>query len=236
MFNEDLYNRLTVFGFVHLLTLAVLSAIIVIFYFIRQKIAGPKFTKVFRISLGVFLLVFEMSYHIWVYSRGGYWIGMLPLFGFCAFTNLLTIIALLVNKPKMFNYLIYYAIVGAFFSLVFVDTTWTIPHYRFFHYFLVHFGFLMASLYYYFTNRITINFKNFLNATLALLGYTLIMLVLSIIMHENWFFLFENPVKAISDALGAPFYTILWLLFILLFMTFTFFMLSGFKLKKAHAN
>lgn len=188
--------------------------------------------KVFRVGLGSFLLIFETSYHIWILSRGGYTIGMLPLLGFCALTNLLTIIALLANKPKMFNYLIYYAIIGAFFSLIFIDTTWTFPHFRFFHYFLEHFGFLTASLYYYFTKKITIDFTHFKRAVIMLFVYNLGILVLDIIFQENWFFLLENPVTAISDALGAPFYTILWILFITLFMVFLYFLLGGFRRKK----
>ena len=232
MFNENLYNQLEMFGVVHLLTLAVFIVIIVTLYLVRAKISGPKFEKSFRLSLGTFLLVFESSYHLWILSRGSYNVGMIPLLGFCAFVNLLTIIALLANKPKIFNYLIYYSIIGAFFSLIFIDTTWTIPHFRYFHYFFVHFGFLLAALYYYFTKKLTISFSNFKKATVILFVYNAFILVLDLIFQENWFYLLENPVSAISDALGAPFYTILWILFITLFMVFLYFLLRGFRVKK----
>ncbi|HZJ89135.1 MAG TPA: TIGR02206 family membrane protein [Bacilli bacterium] len=232
MFNENLHNQLEMFSVTHLLTLAFFVLIIVTLYLVRSKISGPKFEKWFRLALGSFLLIFETSYHIWVYSRGGYNIGMLPLLGFCALTNLLTIIALLANKPKMFNYLIYYAIIGAFFSLIFIDTTWAFPHFRFFHYFLEHFGFLIASLYYYFTKKLTIDFTNFKRATALLFVYNLGILVVDLIFQENWFYLLENPVAAISDFFGAPFYTILWILFITLFMVFLYFLLRGFRREK----
>lgn len=232
MFNENLNNKLEMFDLVHILTLVFLAVILVVFFLFRNKIAHEKFEKVFRITLGLFLLIFETSFHIWVLTRGGYSVGMIPFLGFCASVNLLTIIALLFNKIKMFNYLIYYALTGALFSLVFVDTTFTIPHFRYFHYFGVHFGFLLASLYYYFTKKLVINWRNFATATMILFGYNLVILALDLIFKQNWFYLIENPIPEISTALGAPFYTILWILTILGLMFFWFFMLSGFKLRK----
>lgn len=232
MFNENLNNKLEMFDLVHILTLVVFVLIIILFFVFRKKISNDKFAKVFRIALGAFLLVFESSFHIWVLTRGGYGAGMIPLVGFCATVNLLTIIALLFNKIKMFNYLIYYALTGALFSLVFVDTSFTIPHFRFFHYFLVHFGFLLASLYYYFTKKIEVNWRNFLTAVIMLFVYNLVILALDLIFKQNWFYLIENPIPEISNALGAPLYTILWIITILGLLFLWFLILGGFKLKE----
>lgn len=213
MLNENLNGKLEMFNFMHLFTLLVLISIIVLFYIFRNKISNDRFEKVFRIFMGFFLLTFESLFHIWIYSRGSYSLSMIPLTGFCALTNVVTIILLFTNKTKYFKYVIYYALTGALFSLVFVDTPFGFPHFRYFHYFFVHFGFLLTSLYYYFTNRIEVSRKSYIISTIILFIYTQIVLIFDVLLHENWFYLIENPIKEISDALGNPWYTILWMIF-----------------------
>jgi hypothetical integral membrane protein (TIGR02206 family) len=217
------------FDMLHLITLLVL---IIIFLFIRWKkdfFVKPKNDLIFRFTLGFTLLVFESGFHIWVFVTGGYSYHMIPLTGFCAMTNVLTIYALLFNKIKLFDYLIYYALTGSLFALVFVDTTYGIPHFRYFHYFIVHYGFLLTSLYYFITDRIQVNRKNYLTASSILLGYTLIVLVVDLFLEENWFYLFESPVKEISDFFGQPLYTILWIVFIILLTGFWYLLLKAIR-------
>ena len=229
MFSESYNNSLAMFDMLHLSTLLVL---IVIFLLIRWKkdfFVKPKNDLIFRLTLGFTLLGFESCFHIWVFVTGGYSYHMIPLTGFCAMTNVLTIYALLFNKIKLFDYLIYYALTGSLFALVFIDTTYGIPHFRYFHYFIVHYGFLLASLYYFITDRIQVNRKNYLTASSILLGYTLIVLVVDLLLEENWFYLFESPVKEISDFFGQPLYTILWIFFIILLTGFWYLLLKAIR-------
>jgi hypothetical integral membrane protein (TIGR02206 family) len=200
----------------------------------KDTLSKPKNDRLFRYILGYSLLVFEIGYHLWVLLDGVYTYTMIPLTGFCAMTNLLTIYALLFNKHKLFNYIIYYAFTGALFALLFVDTTYGPPHFRYFHYFIVHFGFLLASLYYFVTNRIELIMKNLFIASISLFSYTLLVLIVDLILDENWFYLFESPVKEISDAFGRPWYTILWILSIIL-LTFMWYLLLKF-IKKGNVS
>lgn len=161
---------------------------------------------------------------------------MIPLTGLCALTNVITIYALLFNKTKLFNYLIYYAMTGSMFALIFVDTTYGIPHFRYFHYFIVHYGFLLASLYYFITNRIQVTFKNYVIASIALFAYTMVILVADIILDVNWFYLFESPVKEISDFFGAPLYTILWIITIIILIFGWYLLLKGIRKLNIKSN
>lgn len=226
MLNKDLNGKLEMFNLMHIITLVVLLTIMLLFYFYREKISNDKFEKRFRISIGLFLIIFETLFHIWRYTNGEYSRSMIPLTGFCATTNLTTAILLLTNKTKYFKYVIYYALTGATFSLIFVNTAYGFPHFRYFHYFLNHFGFLMASLYYYFTNKIEVSKKSFINASLILFGYTVFILILDLLLNENWFFLFENPVIEISNFFGKPWYTILWMMFNVLLNYFWFLLIK----------
>lgn len=219
------------FDLTHILTLCFFAIVTLLVFLFKDKIKNKKFEKVFRISLGIFLLALESSFHIWILSRGSYSLSMIPLTGFCALTNLLTILTLLFNKPKYFNYLIYYALTGTLFSLVFVDITYGFGHFRYFHYFFVHYGFLLGSLYYFFTGKLDITFKNFTRALLALTIYTIIVFIFDLILDQNWFYMLENPVKEISDALGYPVYPILWSLTIIL-LTYLWYLLLNLFSKK----
>lgn len=232
MLNETLNNKLSMFDSLHLATLGVMVLIVSLLYVFRDKIKNERFEKIFRFSMGIFLLVFESLFHIWVLSRNAYGVDMLPLTGFCALTNLLTIFSLLSGKTKNFSYLIYYALTGALLSLVFIDTAYAIPHFRFFHYFFVHFGFFISSLYYFFTNRIDFKPKKVHTATLILFVYSMGVLAFDIALNKNWFFLIENPVSAISDGLGSPWYTILWVMTIALVTYLWYFLLRFIHNKK----
>ncbi|MDX9690917.1 MAG: TIGR02206 family membrane protein [Acholeplasmataceae bacterium] len=216
MFNEVYNYQMSMFNLLHLLTLLGLLIIFIVVYRYKDTLIQPKYDKIFRHIIGYALLFFETGYHLWVLSRGTYQIDMIPLTGFCAMTNLLTVYALLFNKHKLFNYIIYYAFTGALFALIFVDTTYGFPHFRYFHYFIVHYGFLLASLYYFVTKRIELNIKNLFIASITLFLYTILVLMVNIVMDKNWFYLFESPVKEISDAFGRPWYTVLWILAIII--------------------
>lgn len=231
MFDETLKGNLSMFSVLHLITLLVLVLVFLVIYRFKDKLSKPKNDRIFRITLGFGLLLFEGGFHLWVLSKGNYTYTMIPLTGFCALTNVLTIYALLTNKTKMFNYIIYYALTGALFALVFVDTDYGVPHFRYFHYFIVHYGFLLASLYYLITKRISVNIRYYLTSSLILFIYTMLVLFANLILKENWFYLFESPVKVISDVFGLPLYTILWILTIIL-LTYLWYILLKFITRK----
>lgn len=232
MFNERFNNQLSMFDLLHLSTLFILIIIFIIIYLYKDKLSSPKNEKTFRYTLGFLLLSFELGYHIWVAMSGTYTIEMIPLTGFCAMTNVLTIYALLFNKTKLFNYIIYFALTGAMFALLFVDTSYSPPHFRYFHYFIVHYGFLLASLYYFVTNRIEIKLAYYIKASIALFSYTIFILIVNFILNENWFYLFESPVKEISDAFGSPWYTIFWIVSIIILIMIWYRLLRLIKRKR----
>lgn len=232
MFSERFNNQLSMFNLLHLITLFMLVLIFIIVYVFKDKLTKPKNDKIFRYILGFMLLVFESGYHIWVASRGTYTLEMIPLTGFCAMTNVLTIYALLFNKTKLFNSIIYFALTGAMFALLFVDTAYGPPHFRYFHYFIVHYGFLLASLYYFITSRIEITFKNYVNTSITLFAYAIFILIVDLVLKENWFYLFESPFKEISDAFGSPWYTILWILTIIILTYIWYLLLNLISIKK----
>lgn len=221
MFNEKYNNGLSMFNLGHLITLLILSILLVlIIIFSKKVINNSKTDKVIRYITGSILLAMDIGYHIWIITRNAYSIDMIPFTGFCSLTNLLTVIYLFTNNKKMASIIVYYAVIGSFFSLIFVDTTYIFPHFRFIHYFFNHFVFLSASIYFYQKDRINLERKTFNKSSLYLISYTLILLVIDYIFNKNYFYLMESPVKEISDFFGKNLYGFLWIIFIYIFMNF----------------
>lgn len=228
MFNDKYSNTLTMFGPMHLITLVVLFGLFVGVVILAKKIGNDeKKDKIFRYSLATTLLVFEIAFHIWTLVIGEYNIEMVPIFVFCAMCNLLTIFFLYTNNKKLASYVIYYTITGMIFSVVFVDIGYGFPHFRIFHYFLVHFGFFLGNVYFFSSRKITINRKNYLMASLYVFSFTMFLLVVNLIFGTEFFYLFTSPVKEISDFFGSPWYTILWIIVIYLLITLWYFVLSA---------
>ncbi|MCR1808800.1 TMEM164-related integral membrane acyltransferase [Haploplasma modicum] len=236
MFNDKYSIGLEMFNSKHLITLLVLALVTVITVFIARKIdKDSKQDKIIRYMLASSLLILEVTYHVWVISRGEYNLGMIPFTGFCALTNLLTIYYLYTNNEKIANMVFFYALTGAFFSLIFIDTTYVFPHFRNVHYFYNHFVFLLSAIYSFVVGRVNMERKIFNKSALYLITYTLIILIFDLILKENWFYLFESPVKEISDFFGKVLYTPLWLLAIYLLMNIWYFLfkfLTKFRDKK----
>ena len=227
MFNDKYLTGLEMFNLLHIITLLVMILIVFLTVMFSRKIkVNSKTDKIIRYSMATFLLVFELTYYIWTLADGNDFADINPFAAFCGMTNILTIIYLYSNSTKLANYVFYYALTGSFFSLLFVDITHAFPHFRYFHYFGIHFGFSLIAIYNYVIRRVKIERRSFNFASLYLISYTLVILVLDFILDENWFYFKESPVKEISDFFGS-FYPPLWIIVIYLLMNIWYFLFKG---------
>ena len=215
------------FDLTHLIALGIMVVIVVLLSLFKDKFKEKTPDMIFRYTLGSLLFIFETGFHIWVISRGEYTVDMIPLTGVCAITNILTIIGLFSNNSKLMSISFYWAHIGAFFSLLFVDVTYVPPHFRFFHYFIVHFGFLLGNIYFYLVDKIHLKRKYINLSCLIILGLTLALLPINIMFDKNFYYLLESPVKEVSDLFGLPLYTILWIITIALMLNGVYYMYRG---------
>ena len=237
MFNEKYNNSIEMFDLTHILTLVFMTLVIITLCIFKNHFKKKKNDRIFRYSLASFLLVMEIGWHIWNITLNTYTIDLMPITGLCAIINLLTIIALYTNNRKLISIIFYWAHVGAFFSLVFIDMAYTIPHFRYFHYFFVHFGFLLGNLYYYLTDRLILTRKYINISCIIILSIVLIALPFNLIFDKNYFYLLESPVKEVSDFFGLPWYTICWIIAIGLMLNGIYYMYRGInKLRKINNN
>ena len=148
------------FNLAHIITMIVFVGLLILVFVYKNKIIRSKCADlIFRMSLATFALVMEVTFHIWTYVTQGFDLIMLPL-GLCAMTNILTIIALYGNFGKIFRVTYYWALTGGLLSIVFVDMTYMPPHFRFFHFFLIHFYFIVAAIYFIGSGKVTLRTKD----------------------------------------------------------------------------
>lgn len=88
------------------------------------------------------------------------------------------------------------------------------PHFRFFHYFLVHFGLALGGLYFVITGKIRPTRKGVNRSCLILLVYSLVIFALDTVFDKNWLYMRTPAISGLPDFLSGPLYTVLWMLLI----------------------
>ncbi|MGM9658091.1 MAG: TIGR02206 family membrane protein [Eubacteriales bacterium] len=214
MFNDKYAVGLKMFSAAHLAVIAVCAAILVCVVVFRRYFASPKADKAFRWTLAGIMMAFEVTFHIWTAVSGNYSWDMFPPFGLCAITNLLTIIALFTDCKKIIEITLYWGLCGAFLSILFVDITYMPPHFRFFHYFLVHFGFALGGLYFVITGKVRPTRRGVNRSCAVLLVHSLAVLVLDLIFDRNWLYMTSPAIDGLPDFMSGTLYTVLWMLLI----------------------
>lgn len=239
MFDEKYSHDLSLFNSLHLITLGALMTILVLYIVFKKYFKDPKREMIFRYLLASLMVLAEGGFHIWSLTNGGYGWDMIPFTGFCATTNLLTVIALYTDNRKIASVSIYYAIVGSFFALLFVDITYGPPHFRFFSFFIVHFGFLLANVHFYIQDKLYVNRKYLTITAVAMSSQSILLIILNLLFQKNWFYFVESPVKDVSDFFGQPWYGILWFVTIVLMVFGIYGLLKTLRkpvLEKTHTN
>ena len=228
-FSEVHNNKFCSYSSMHFcVILASLFCVIVIF---KAKLWLKRNDKAFRYISAAFLIITEIIYKYWEINNGATFMELLPLH-FCDLTLIVTIYALLKNNCQATNLGLYWSILGSTLAILSPNITYGPPHFRFFHYFLVHFLPLICNLHFLITERIVISSKN--NFLAIKYGYivTISIFIMDIILNQNWFYMIYSPVKFISDFFGFPLYSILWYIFTNLCMRSTYFLLKFIRSSK----
>jgi hypothetical integral membrane protein (TIGR02206 family) len=195
LFDERYAREFVLFGWLHIVILAAAVGSLVGLYYLRERLKIPTVGRIFRYAVATLIVVSETVFQVWMASRNGFrWVEFLPL-GLCAMMEWITVIALLFDLTSVVKVVIPWAFVGAFLSFVVVNmgTSYTFPHFRFFHYFGIHWLFLAGNLYYLFAERFTYRYRDLLRSTAWLAGVASVVLVIDLATHQNFMFLIDWP-------------------------------------------
>ena len=131
-FTKDYHGApFVLFGPAHLASLAVVLLFNLSFILVRRS-PSQKLRQVFRLGMAVWLLVNELSWHVWNWAIGEWTVQtMLPL-QLCNVFVFLSAIMLLTRSRKIYEYAYFLGIGGAIQTLITPDAgMYGFPHFRF---------------------------------------------------------------------------------------------------------
>ena len=241
MFNERYNAGMEMFNIAHVLVMIAFILLLVPLFIFKNKIADSKRADfIFRMCIATMALVLEVTFHVWTYTTQGFDLIMLP-FGLCAMTNILTIIALYGNFQKVFRITYYWALTGGILSILFVDMTYMPPHFRFFHFFIIHYYFIVAALYFVGSGKTKLRLRDLFISfgIVSVVGFSTF--IAGFWIKTDWLFVRTSAVESISNIMGFPWYTMFWTFAVFLIFAIWHFSTVGIlklsnRKKRPHTN
>lgn len=141
-------NELIMFASTHIKAIAfVIIATLLMFLFrkvIRSRAPLRRGIKYLIIGM---LIIPEIALHTW-YLYYDIWDlqSSLPL-ELCSISQILGVIMLLTRSRTLFHFMFFAGIIGAIQAIVTPNLGYTVPHFRFFHFYIAHLGIILAPLY-----------------------------------------------------------------------------------------
>jgi hypothetical integral membrane protein (TIGR02206 family) len=197
MFDERYAGDFHLFGWVHILILTLTIGSLFGLYYARGALKRPAVGRTFRYSVVGLIVVLETVFQMWMAWRNGFhWEEFVPL-GLCAMMEWITVVALLFDLAGVVKVVIPWAFVGSTLSFIVVNmgTSYTFPHFRFFHYFAIHWLFLVGNLFYLFTGRFTYTYRDLVRSTMWLAGVAAVVLGIDLVTDQNFMFLRQWPTE-----------------------------------------
>ncbi|CAM3612946.1 TIGR02206 family membrane protein [Paenibacillus lupini] len=190
-----------------MLTALVVSALLL--YFFRSGVRNHNLVRtIIKYSILLGLLVPQIVLYYW-YAVQGLWNVKytLPL-ELCGISQFLAIIMLFTRSRLLYQIVFFAGIGGAIQAMFTPDLDYPFPHFRFFHFFLVHIAIILAPLYMTWIENFRPTWKSiwitmiFLNILLVVVGGT------DYWLDANYMFLMHKPEGAsLLDVLGPyPYY------------------------------
>lgn len=196
LFDDRYATGFPLFGWLHILVLVAAAGSLVALYYLRDRLKSPAAGRIFRFTVASLIVVLETIYQVWIATLHGLqWAEVVPL-GLCAMMEWITVIALLFDLQGVIKVVLPWAFVGSTLSFIVVNmgaTGFVPPHFRFFHYFGIHWLFLVGNLFYLFTGRFSYTYRDLLRSTAWLAGVSAVILAIDFAVDQNFMFLRDWP-------------------------------------------
>ncbi|MCM3258985.1 TIGR02206 family membrane protein [Paenibacillus lautus] len=203
-FDPQYPEAFAAFSVEHWIAIGICIILGLLLYLFRTAIASkPSLQKTVRWGLLAALALPEASLHVW-YVSTGIWdpATSLPL-ELCSLTLFLSIAILLTDKRRLYPLVYFAGIGGALQAVLTPNLGYPFPHFRFFHFFVVHIAIIMTALYMTWVRGYRPTWKSiawtmvFLNVSALLVG------LVNLVVGSNYMFLMRKPDTAsLLDLLG----------------------------------
>lgn len=205
MFSEKFNLGIKMFGSMHLLTLLALFVVAVLIILFNKRIMRNRVAdRIIRYGVAFFAVTMEILYIIWSqFLLKKPIFDVLPL-DLCAVTLWLTVLAVILKSEKLFRITFFWGTTGPILSLIVMQVQYIPPHFRFFHYFLVHFSTLLINVYMVATGRVKLRFKDSLLAVGILFCYSIVIFGLNKLWNTNYLYVnkLPPPLDLVCDKIG----------------------------------
>ncbi|MEK5027255.1 YwaF family protein [Paenibacillus sp. FSL M7-1046] len=212
----------------HWVALAVVTLVCLILFWSRFALrTRPSLRRVVKLLLVFILLFSEAGLHVWYFSQG-IWKkeSSLPL-ELCGITLLLSVIMLLTRSRRLYSFLYFAGIGGAFIALLTPNLVYPYPHFRFLLFFTAHGAIILASLYMTWVEGYRPTWRSLFFTMLCLNVVAACVYAANSLLGSNYMFLAHKPgTFSVLDYFGPyPYYLLVeegfaFILFLLMYLIF----------------
>lgn len=216
-FNPVLEDVFVMFSASHLVSIVILVASMLVLYTMKRRIRNSRLLKnSVRFTIIAALVLPEIMLNAWYVNVEAWDIRYTLPLELCSITLILSAI-MLFNRSYLLYQIVYFTGMGGAAQSIFTPNLfYSFPHFRFFHFFIVHMAIILAVLYMTWIEQCRPTFKSigiamiFLNAVLVVVGGV------DHWLEANYMFLRHKPDTAsVMDYLGPyPIYLIALELFV----------------------
>ncbi len=189
----------------HVMAWVILCAAVLLLMVFRNQIQ-PRQDVLLRRAAAVAMVSMEFGFYAWYLITRGFDTSLLPL-GVCALSLYATSFALWFRSERVFRIIFPWAVIGALLSLSIADVQYTLPHFRYFHYFGNHSLFLLGNIYLIVHCDFSFKYRHLIRSAMVLALYALLVYPVNFLLQANHLFLRALPAEV--DSLFS-FYGALW--------------------------
>ncbi|WP_046175852.1 YwaF family protein [Domibacillus indicus] len=131
----------------HFTVVALVFAAIIGLYASRRHL-GRYIGRKAEIGTAFFLLLIEAFYHVWMMTTDSWKIKHAIPLELCSISLFLAVLLLLTQKKMIYEILVFTGLLGASQALLTPYLNFDFPHFRFFHFFIVHAFLMLVPLYF----------------------------------------------------------------------------------------
>ncbi len=192
--NEPVGFFLKAYDAMHLSAILVFLAAIASGIIFRKRLRESKYEKLFRYTITIITIVFEIVFNIWRVAVQGASIlsELLPL-DLCTI-SLYLCFALNFTKKRWIFSLVYFYAIGALSSILFPGMGgFGINHFRYYHYFLNHIYIVFTAVYFVSVHKYKITFEDTVRAAGVLILMASFVIIFDYFLNANYMYLMQKP-------------------------------------------
>jgi len=190
-----LSSSFEMFSLTHLIVFLICALLLLIFYKYAPKLKTFKYEKYVRISIGIFMLIFELLTWINKFSEGYPWYNFLPQ-ATCGWAIYFGVILLLTKNETIFRIIFFWGF-GAVLTFVFPDVTEGPNTFRFYQFFISHFFIFISCYYMMWVHDFKIYRKDFKFSFIITMSVIFIATIVNYIVNDpniiNYFYTLAPP-------------------------------------------